>query len=75
MSALQNDTVKVVAATLTPVGDHTKLTMSTTDKVTIEFALDDLALGLLGLTASTALMSAKNSRSETPTIFKRSDEE
>lgn len=75
MSALQNDTVKVIVATIAPKDDHTVLTMSTVDKVVIEFALDDMAMSILGLTLNSAIHSAKErSRNNTLTIFKRTDE-
>lgn len=67
------DTVKVVVATLQSEGNATRLRMTTTDRVTIDFDLDDAALGLLCLTATPMLLTAKD-RPE-PTIFPLSVED
>lgn len=76
MSAVQNDTVKVTVAMIAPKGDHSALTMTTTDGMTVEFFLDDMAISLLGLTYQSALMGAKARKDagKNPTIFERTSE-
>ena len=70
------DTVKVIVATLGNEGDHTKLIMTTTDKVRIEFELDDLAMSTLMITSQVAFLQGVKTRHESnvPTIFPRTDE-
>lgn len=65
------DTVKVIAATVTPTETSTKLMMTTSDKVTVEFDLDDLAIALLALTAQLCLTPVQSRRAAgTTTIHK-----
>lgn len=61
------DVVRVRAASLTPIPQATRLTLTTEDGVHITFELDDLALGLIGLTVPSMLEIAMSR--PTPTIF------
>lgn len=64
-----SDNPKVAAATLVAKDNHYVLTMTTMEKVNIQFDLDDMALSLLMLTGGSLLAVAKSHA--TPTLWAR----
>lgn len=72
----KTDMVKVSAATMSPTGDHTVLAMTTAEGVMVQFALDDMAFCLLGLTFAGALaaVKARKDAGADPTFWERTAE-
>lgn len=63
-----SEPTKVILASLVATEEGTALKMTTTEKVNVEFVLDDLALSVVGLTVDKAL-DAATKRISKPFIF------
>lgn len=70
-----SDVVKVAVASLAVGNEGANLKLTTTDRVEINFLLDDLAVSLLGLTLGSVVAEAvaRKDRGEKPRIFQRED--